>query len=143
MAPEEYLSAVPEPLPSVAGQPTVTLTIGESVAAVRRAVNAAAIAGAWLARDRLGDLLAALSEVVTNSLMHGKGERMLSVWTHDGAAVGAVTDQGEGPVDPLAGYRPPSDHASGGMGLWITRQVCDAVSMENIDGVTRVRLAIN
>jgi anti-sigma regulatory factor (Ser/Thr protein kinase) len=143
VTPEQYLTAVPEPLPPLTGQPTVTLKIGESVAAVRHAVRAAATAGTWLARDRLTDLLAALSEVVTNSLLHGKGERMLSVWAHHGAVVCEVTDQGDGPVDPLAGYRPPSDHTNGGMGLWIARQVCDAVSIENVDGVTRVHLAIS
>jgi anti-sigma regulatory factor (Ser/Thr protein kinase) len=143
VAPEDYLTAVPEPLPPVVGQPVVALKIGESVAAVRHAVHAAAATGAWLAKDRLGDLLAALSEIVTNSLEHGQGERMLSVWADHGAVVCEVTDQGEGPVDPLAGYRPPSDRANGGMGLWIARQVCDAVCVENIDGVTRVRLAIS
>jgi anti-sigma regulatory factor (Ser/Thr protein kinase) len=142
MAPEEYLTAVPEPLPTLTGQPAVTLKIGDSVAAIRHAVHTAATAGAWLARDRLGDLLAALSEVVTNTLKHGNGERKLSVWTDQGAVVCEVTDQGQGPVDPLAGYRPPSDHANGGMGLWIARQVCDAVSIENVDGMTRVRLAM-
>jgi anti-sigma regulatory factor (Ser/Thr protein kinase) len=143
VAPEDYLTTVPEPLPTIAGQPRVTLRIEENVAAVRRAVHAAATAGAWLTRERLGDLLAALSEVVTNSLLHGNGERILSVWTHHGSVVCELTDQGEGPVDPLAGYRPPTDHANGGMGLWIARQVCDAVSIENVDGVTRVRLAMS
>jgi len=140
VAPEEYLTAVPEPLPTIAGQPTVRLRIEENVAAVRRAVHSAATAGAWPALERLGDLLAALSEVVTNSLRHGNGERILSVWTDHGAVVCELTDQGEGPVDPLAGYWPPRDHANGGMGLWIVRQLCDAVSIENVDGVTRVRL---
>ena len=141
--PEEFLSAVGEPLPPVEGEPAIRMKIGDSLAAIRTMVHAAATAGGWLTAERIGDLLLALNEVIANSLRHGRGERALSVWAPGSAVVCEVTDEGSGPADPLVGYRPPVDRADGGMGLWMARQVCDALAIDTVDGVTRVRLAIS
>ncbi len=46
-----------------------------------------------------------------------------------------VHDSGLGPSDPLAGYLPPADHAYNGRGLWIARQLCDALDITtNLSG---------
>jgi hypothetical protein len=56
----------------------------------------------------------------------------------------AVTDQGPGFDDPLAGYAPlDTRHLDrGGAGLWLARQCCDRLDMStDPDGFT-VRLSI-
>jgi anti-sigma regulatory factor (Ser/Thr protein kinase) len=53
-----------------------------------------------------------------------------------------VVDEGPGPADPLVGYRPPEDLPEHGQGLWIVQQLCDRLSIEHRDGVTRVRFTI-
>ena len=142
LVPEELLRTVWEPLPPVAGPPMIEIVLEEDVAAVRHAVGRAATAYGWQGFDRLDDLLLAVSEVVTNSLRHGRGRRELRAWMAHQTMICEVTDEGPGLVDPLIGYRPPGDSPLGGRGLWIAQQVCDWLAIDSRDGTTRVRFLV-
>jgi anti-sigma regulatory factor (Ser/Thr protein kinase) len=90
------------------------------------------------------DLLVAVSEIVTNAQRHGRGPVLMRLWTGPGRTVVTVTDQGDGPRNPYAGLLPAHRgspiSANGGLGLWITYQTCEHVTMgQEPDGFT-VRL---
>lgn len=140
--PHELLRELPEPAPRTSGPPTLAVRFAGDVAGLRRQVRALAQAGAWLSGDRLEDLLVVLSEMAGNSLRHGSGERTLDVWGGPGEVVCEIRDQGAGPADPLAGYRPPDARLESGRGFWIARQLCDDFAVTADDAGTRVTFAI-
>jgi anti-sigma regulatory factor (Ser/Thr protein kinase) len=82
-----------------------------------------------LAAAKVQELEVAVSEIVTNALIHGEAPRCLWVYRRDGALVCHVRDGGAGPADPLVGYQPPDIAALGGRGLWIAHQLCDVVEV--------------
>jgi anti-sigma regulatory factor (Ser/Thr protein kinase) len=140
---EEFLRLVPEPMPPTVGPPTLTVTLGETVAPARRALRQAIAADAWSRSDRLDDLVLAVSEIVANSICHGRGRRELRVWIAEQAIVCEVLDQGPGLSDPLAGFRPPDEVSTRGRGLWMAHQLCDSLAIDRSDATTRIRLAID
>jgi len=142
LSPEQLLLLVPEPLPPVAGPPMLDLPITDEVAAARNAVRDLLAARGWAGTERGDDLMLAMSESVTNGIRHGRGRRRLRVWVDGDTVTCEVTDEGSGPADPLAGYRPPAQLVTGGRGLWITQQICDAAGIEHRDGTTAARFAI-
>ncbi|BCY10703.1 anti-sigma factor RsbA family regulatory protein [Actinoplanes sp. L3-i22] len=96
---------------------------------VRAAVTAAA-AGSALTRDDLNGLLVAVSEAVANGLLHGKPPVTVRAWAAPRRVVVTVTDAGEGPREPYAGLLPADRPAgSGGLGLWISHQMCGFVGL--------------
>jgi anti-sigma regulatory factor (Ser/Thr protein kinase) len=142
LPPERLLAQVPEPAYPVSGDPVVVLPVADTVSGLRNHVRSRARAEGWLSADRLEDLVLALSEVATNCVRHGAGHRELKVWVTVDAVVCEVTDEGTHPPDPLAGYLPPEPGAIGGMGLWLSYQVCDSLAIDSSQGVTRARFAV-
>jgi anti-sigma regulatory factor (Ser/Thr protein kinase) len=120
-----------------AGAPELDFHRGELH--LTRAWVAALAQAARLADDRIADLLLAVNEIATNSLLHGGGSGSVSVWREDGAVICEVRDGGR-IVDPLAGRRRPSTAAPGGRGLWIANQVCDLVQVRTVAGGSVVRM---
>jgi anti-sigma regulatory factor (Ser/Thr protein kinase) len=90
----------------------------------------------------LDDLAVAVGEVATNAIVHGDGRRTAAVGTDGTDFVCDVSDEGPGPPDALAGYLPPDPWAGSGMGLWISRQLCDSVELWHGDGLTVARLRV-
>jgi anti-sigma regulatory factor (Ser/Thr protein kinase) len=147
LAPEQFLGAVPEPLPPVSGAPALRLDINildgsNGAAPARTAVSAVIAAGGWSGLDRGDDLILAMSEIVTNSIRYGHGRRELRVWTDHETVTCEVSDDGNGPTDPLIGYRPPRQDTIGGRGVWIAQQLCDALAITRRGGSTVVRFAV-
>ena len=140
--PERFLRNVPEPMPPTIGPPVLTLKISEDVALPRHAVAALLDARGWTEAEGGSDLMVAMCEIVTNAVVHGGGLRELRLWLDGSRVTCEVTDQGEGPADPLAGYRPPALLGTRGRGLWITQQLCDTFGIERHDGRTVVRFTI-
>ncbi|MEV6630808.1 anti-sigma factor RsbA family regulatory protein [Actinoplanes sp. NPDC051470] len=134
--PVTYLS---EPRPVTpdrlqAGRPIVDLAAPTPAAA--RAAIRAANAGVLDDND-LDDLVVAVSEAVTNAMVHGVQPVRTRVWTGQGRMVVAISDAGAGPADPFAGMMPATDRATGGRGLWIVHQSCNHVTAESSpDGYT-------
>jgi anti-sigma regulatory factor (Ser/Thr protein kinase) len=129
-----------EPLPPVSGAPLVVMSLTDppAVRRARRAVEAIARHLGWQ-HAAISDLLLVMSEVALNSLAHGGDDRRMHVWVERAAITCEVTDDGDGPADPLVGYRPPENPCRAGAGLWIANQLSDWLAIEHRDGVTRVR----
>ncbi|MFI7542881.1 anti-sigma factor RsbA family regulatory protein [Actinoplanes sp. NPDC049599] len=140
--PERFLRAVAEPMPPTSGPPVLSLRIAADVALARYAVAALLEARGWTDTDRGEDLMLAMSEIVTNSIRHGRGRRHLRVWIDGSTVTCEVTDNGAGLADPLAGYRPPSPFSTNGRGLWITQQICDGFGINHADGTTTARFTV-
>lgn len=110
--------------------------VDPTAAAVREAVGVA-ISGMSLTEDEAHDVVYAANEIVTNGLTHGIAPVRFRLWTDGSRVVVAVTDQGPGPSDPLAGLVPTTETLSAGLGLWILHRTCDYVSMgRDADGFT-------
>jgi anti-sigma regulatory factor (Ser/Thr protein kinase) len=141
--PEQLLHTISEPMPPVAGEPTVTLhlTSTESISDAREILRRVATRGGCPA-EKVDEAVIVLSEVAGNSLRHGAGERWLRVWLADGSVVCEVTDEGEGVHDELIGYRPPGSTAEASRGLWLANQLSDWLAVARDNGITRVRFAL-
>ena len=98
------------------------------VSAARRFVreNASRVG---LGEDATDDLVLAVTEVLTNALTHGQPPRRLHLYDAGPTWVCHVHDSGAGPGDPFAGYAPPALPSDHGYGLWLARQLCDAVDV--------------
>lgn len=94
---------------------------------------------AGLSEARASELVAAVNEVATNSLVHGGGGGTLRLWQEDAAIVCEVRDTGHFD-SPLADRRPPSRNASDSRGLWLANHLCDLVQIRNLPEGTTVRI---
>jgi anti-sigma regulatory factor (Ser/Thr protein kinase) len=110
----------------------------DELSAVRRLVSTRAM-DVGLDSDRTLDLLTAVNEVATNSLLHGGGSGMLRSWVEHDTLICEVSDRGH-VDDPLVGRIRQSDHQLGGRGLWLVNQVCDLVQIRSTHHGTTIRL---
>jgi anti-sigma regulatory factor (Ser/Thr protein kinase) len=140
--PERLLAELPEPPYPVTGAPVIAAPVKDTVADLRTQVRERATAEGWLPPDRVENLLLAVSEVATNGIRHGGEQRELRIWLTGDAVVCEVTDNGPVPPGPLAGYLPPRAGTIGGMGLWLVQQLCDAMAIRTVDGLTHARFAM-
>ena len=107
---------------------------------LRRKVAACA-AEAGLAGIRLQSFVMAVNEIVTNAVVHGGGLGRLRLWLAGRQLVCEVSDTGPGiPDGQVQTDRPPAE-ATSGRGLWLTRTLCDAFSVETGGNGTTVRVA--
>ena len=125
---------LPEPQADVASmvfQRGTLATLRHFVARKARAAN--------LRVRAVDDLVLAISEIATNSVVHGGGGGLLRIWQEPDAVVCEVSDRGC--IDsPLVGReRPPSDQANG-YGLWLANQVCDLVQVRSYGTGSQVRV---
>jgi anti-sigma regulatory factor (Ser/Thr protein kinase) len=119
--------------------PPVLELVNPAASAARRAVLHAASATRLSARD-VEDLVIAVSETVTNAICHGRPPVGLRLWAARDRVVVTVTDQGSGPSDPFAGLLPAPKAPSGGLGLWLTHQLCSLVTLDHREDGFSVRL---
>jgi anti-sigma regulatory factor (Ser/Thr protein kinase) len=90
---------------------------------------------------RIGDLVIAVNELVSNTCIHGGGRGVSRIW-HDDAS-GTLTCEVTGPghiTDPLAGRHFASASADSGHGLWMVNQLCDLVQLRSRATGTTVRV---
>jgi hypothetical protein len=87
-------------------------------------------------------LVFAVSEAVTNALIHGRPPVRFRLWTAPDRIVATVTDRGDGPADPFAGLLPVTDTCSAGLGLWLTHQLCSHVTLDTTDDGFTIRLIV-
>ncbi|MEV6845780.1 sensor histidine kinase [Actinoplanes sp. NPDC051411] len=107
-------------------------------AQARLAVRRAAPPG--LAASDLDGFLVAVTEAVTNAARHGVPPTRMRVWTDTDRMIVEVADRGDGPKDPFAGLLPAGHGHGGGLGLWITHQICDHVAFGSDERGFTVRL---
>ena len=108
--------------------------------AVRQFVCAHAME-AGLGAARTADLVLAVNELTTNSLLHGGGAGDLLFWSEGDETIWEVRDRG-GIDAPLAGRERPGFDRIGGHGLWLVNQLCDLVHLRSFadGGAVRVHM---
>jgi anti-sigma regulatory factor (Ser/Thr protein kinase) len=104
-----------------------------------RSLVAAGAAAAGLPSHRASDLVVAASELAANSILHGGGLGLATVWDEGGAVLVEVADAGT-IVDPTVGQTRPDPAAEDGRGLYIAGQLCDSVAIDSGPSGTRIRL---
>jgi anti-sigma regulatory factor (Ser/Thr protein kinase) len=112
---------------------------GADLARARRLVRQRG-AEAGLAEEVVADLALAVTEVLTNALLHGAPPVVLHVYAEGASWVCHVRDGGSGELDPLLGVVPPPRVSESGYGLWLARQLCAAVDVGRDTTGTHVRL---
>jgi anti-sigma regulatory factor (Ser/Thr protein kinase) len=129
----------PDPLEQMA-PPVVDLT--NPTPATARAGVARIASWAGLDATTVADLVTAVSEIVSNAVIHGQAPVTVRAWAGQGRVVVAVRDRGAGPADPFAGLvRPDRAPGQGGFGLWLAHQLCADVRLgADPDGGFVVRL---
>ncbi|GAA3801326.1 sensor histidine kinase [Streptomyces chiangmaiensis] len=91
---------------------------------------------------RLNDLALAVTELTTNSVIHGAGSGTLRIWTEGARIVCEVHDAGR-LIDPLAGRRPQAPSAPGGRGLLLVNHIADLVRVHTGDPGTTIRFYLS
>lgn len=138
--PVEFLTeprpSSPDPLES---SPPLSELVNPTPAAARRAVLDAS-RGTRLSPTDVEDLVLAVNETVTNAINHGLPPVQLRLWSVPDRVVVTVTDQGSGPTDPFAGLVPGAKAPAGGLGLWMTHQLCNLVTVDQDEQSCTVRL---
>jgi anti-sigma regulatory factor (Ser/Thr protein kinase) len=103
-----------------------------------RSVVATAAAAGGLGPGRVSDLVVAASELAANSILHGGGHGLATIWDEDGSVFVEVADAGT-IVDPEVGQLRPHPSAEHGRGLYIANQLCDEVEIDSGAIGTRIR----
>lgn len=109
-----------------------------SLSALRR-LAATEASRAGLPRERVQDLVLAVSELANNSLHHGGGRARARVWTQAGRLVCEVSDKGQ-IARALADRERPPDGVEGARGLWLVNQLCDLLQLRATAQGTVARL---
>ncbi|MCY4728741.1 sensor histidine kinase [Nocardioides sp. STR2] len=120
---------------------TLDCSYQSDVSLVRRTVRAKGSRDG-LATGVVDDLELAVSEVLTNALLHGSPPALVHLYEEADMWVCHVQDGGGLPVDPLAGVVPPDDPSDHGYGLWLARQLVAAVDVGSDLTGTHVRLHV-
>ncbi|SDP93126.1 anti-sigma factor RsbA family regulatory protein [Lentzea jiangxiensis] len=118
---------VPLPPPPL-GAEEHPFTVG-TLAHVRKLVAAFAHT---LRREEVEDLVLAVNELATNSVLHASGRGMLRMWREDGTVVCEVSDSGTG--------FPPSFTGLAGFGIVMVNLLCDLVRTHTSHSGTTVRV---
>lgn len=95
-------------------------------------------AAAGLQKARRRDLVMAVNELATNSILHAGGRGELRIWTHENRLVCEIEDHGH-ITDPLAGRIRPAPDSPGDRGLWLVNQLTDLVQVRTQHGLTTIR----
>jgi anti-sigma regulatory factor (Ser/Thr protein kinase) len=138
-APRDVLAERPAPAPVLLGPPDIHLQFSAwQLHEVRRAVERA-LGVADFEPERAEDVVLAVNELATNAVEHGSPEAQLSLWSGPDGLVCEIDDSGS-LRDPLPGLQAPHPAEPRGRGVWIARQLCDALHVW-VDGHgTHVRL---
>jgi anti-sigma regulatory factor (Ser/Thr protein kinase) len=88
--------------------------------------------------ERIPDLLLAVNEIATNSVLYAGGG-IIGIWPDNGHMVCEVRDRGY-IRDDLVGRRRPDVRQERGRGIWIANQVSDLVQLRTGPAGTTVRI---
>jgi anti-sigma regulatory factor (Ser/Thr protein kinase) len=94
---------------------------------------------AALTSERANDLVLAVNELATNSLLHGGGAGTLRMWTEADTLLCEVRDHGH-ITEPLTGRIPPAHGQQSGRGLWVVNHLCDLVQIRSTSTGSVVRV---
>jgi anti-sigma regulatory factor (Ser/Thr protein kinase) len=135
---DEVAAPFGAPLPEPISVPQSKIFQALTLGALRDFVTEHAAAAGFQGQP-LDDLVIAVNEVATNSVVHGGGGGIARVWQDDGALVCEINDSGQ-LENPMAGRETPDSLQQGGHGLWMANQLCDLVQLRSYHGGSAVRL---
>jgi anti-sigma regulatory factor (Ser/Thr protein kinase) len=104
-----------------------------------RAVSESFAERAGVPHERVGDFVLGVHEVAVNSVHHGPGRGVLSLWEAPDRVLAQVDDTGRF-SDPLAGRLEPDVGACSGRGLWLTNRLFDLVQIRSFASGAVVRM---
>ncbi|NUT91928.1 MAG: sensor histidine kinase [Saccharothrix sp.] len=110
----------------------------DSLAATRQSVASFALEGA-LTTDQVEDLVLAVNELATNSVVHGGGQGTLRLWREGPTVVCEVQDRGR-LANPMVGRGNPGPMARGGFGVMLVNLLCDLVRLHTRSDGTTIRV---
>jgi anti-sigma regulatory factor (Ser/Thr protein kinase) len=130
------------PLSRVPAEAVTHAFAGDDLSDVRQIAGAFA-ERAGLTRERVGDFVLGVHEVAANSVAHGPGHGVLSLWIQPDRLMAQIDDTGRF-VEPLVGRVEPDLGACSGRGLWLTNRLFDLVQIRSFasGAVVRMHLVI-
>jgi anti-sigma regulatory factor (Ser/Thr protein kinase) len=112
----------------------------DGLGAARRLV--AGFAGdAGLSAEQVEDLVLAVNELTTNSVVHGGGSGTLLLWREGAVVVCEVRDAGR-IANPMVGRRNPGANGRGGYGVMLVNLLCDLVRVHSHEAGTTIRVYV-
>jgi anti-sigma regulatory factor (Ser/Thr protein kinase) len=84
-------------------------------------------------------LVLAVSEVATNTVVHGQGRGSAALWFAEGEFICELNGPGR-ITDPMVGRVRPARGQMHGYGMWLANQFCDLVQIRSFGDGTTVRL---
>ena len=126
VAPASFLAtplAAPPEAPRRTPAAETVVHDGRDLCTARNLVGNVAQRHSAVSRRTIEQLRVAVSEVVTNGLVHGRPPVRVSMWAEIGGLTCLVEDAGRGGLDPMTGFRHPGDARF--LGLWAARQLVD------------------
>ncbi|MEU4744156.1 sensor histidine kinase [Actinosynnema sp. NPDC023658] len=133
---EEFNRPLPAPPPDALTSPFDLDGLSTARALVARFAT-----GVGLTADQVEDLVLAVNELTTNSVVHGGGSGTLLVWREGGAVVCEVRDAGR-IANPMIGRRNPGASARGGYGVMLVNLLCDLVRVHSREDGTAIRVYV-
>jgi anti-sigma regulatory factor (Ser/Thr protein kinase) len=139
--PERLFAAPDQALPAPPPTADVMPVEPEELDVVRQFVRHFA-AAVGLPPRRTQDLVLAVNEITTNTIVHTEDVGSLRIWSDPQTVVCEIRDTGH-IADALAGREPPHEGAEHGRGLWMANQLCDLVQIRSSEQGTTIRLHID
>ena len=125
LAPGPFDGELPEP----SRRPAELAFRDDDLRVVRSFVrDRAEVAG--LEAGRSADLVLAVSELTTNTVVHAGGRGTVRVWQEPDRLLCEVRDDGRFD-DPLTGRERPTADRMSGRGLWLVNHLCDLVQLRS------------
>jgi anti-sigma regulatory factor (Ser/Thr protein kinase) len=118
---------------------TVAIT-ADDLTAVRGLVGRFATE-AGLGSRRVHELVLAVNEITTNTVVHTPAPGTLRIWSEDDTVICEIRDRGH-IADAFAGRRMPGEGADHGRGIWMANHLCDLVQLRSTSQGTTIRLHI-
>jgi len=110
----------------------------DSLLSLRRHAAGFAVSNGLSAR-RATELVTAINEVASNSILHGGGTGSMRMWRDASGLLCEISDAGV--LDkPLADRTRPGSATRDARGLWLANQLCDLVQVRTLPTGTSVRL---
>lgn len=125
---EVYNVPLPPP-PPTAEEHTFSV---DTLAHMRKLVS---VFAHWLRREQVEDLLLAVNELATNSILHASGRGVLKMWREGDTVVCEVSDSGTG--------FPPAFTGLSGFGIVMVNLLCDLVRTHTSHSGTTVRVYLS
>jgi len=128
-APDRVVEAYNRPLlPPPPAAVAIAVRFGRLSEVRRRTAEYAR--GLGLAEERVDDVLLSITELATNSIVHGGGAGTVHLWGEEAHLVVQASDPGH-ITDPLAGRTPADPAQAGGRGLLLVNHLADLVRVHS------------